>query len=157
MFDIWDKPDVSTASALSSPGVDLAVQTLGRIWRRAKGTWESEHPHQRILEKSLVRLLSRLPTTVHWNRRALRPSPVAKKTALAWSARDGNRLRVQLFRFHRRCRTSAQGGRSRRQKEDAEVKAYTLERLCRCAEPARVARPDVLVQYEKGREAILGG
>ena len=50
----------------------------------------------------------------------------------------------------------AQGGRSRRQQERAEVKAYLFKRPCGCAGPASVVRPDVLVQCDEGREAVLG-
>ena len=92
-----------------------------------------------ILEEGWVRLFSRLPTTVHWHRRALRQSQVAQRKVLAGSTRESiccqDHLRVQLFRLHRRGRILAQGGRSRRQ-EGAEVKAYLLKRPCWCAGPA---------------------
>ena len=43
-----------------------------------------------------------------------------------------------------------------RHQEHAEVEAYLLKRPYRSAGPAGVARPDVLVHCDEGREVVLG-
>ena len=62
----------------------------------------------------------------------------------------------QMFRLDQRGRTPEEGRRSRRRQEHANVKAFLLKRPCGCVGPTGVARPDVLVQCDEGREAILG-
>ena len=62
----------------------------------------------------------------------------------------------QLFRLDQRGRTPEEGRKSRRRQEHANVKAFLLKRPCGCAGPTGVARPDVQVQCDEGREAILG-